>query len=462
MTEAAQNQVEYFLGVDGEQKGPFSWDQVFEMLQNQEVSQDTPIWSAGMADWQVIGSLDAFKGPPEKQSAQTVMEPRATVKPQELPVSPVRAVLNPSQESSSSDDFEPIFSQEIHFAPPGGASSRVKLYVGIAIAFALGGGFYLWNSFINQIPQASDGTANLDASSGRNKKAQPRKIELSALMTGFHQKPEESIPKLIEFIKANPKDNESLEALTIILSFYKQKQMNNEAGELLLISQRPKEALEFYLKEPPNYQGLDKSYEMAVTMAAGEEKKSLLLKQIDLEINKLNKLDEALVKIKQLEKEFPGVQHPYLFYFKSVDEKIADLFSRVSFNFSESLNTFIRNELGSITFEKKPIVQILKEKSGSYRISAVYKGNIDLRNDRIPNVFFVFWFWNDQWVIVDTNLTKERSKFAKEDQKRHTSEMYSAPTLLAYLENLFRSNFPGKSLHDSVSVSKPVPTESVE
>mgnify|MGYP003352724480 CR=1 FL=1 len=61
MSENAANQVQYFLGIEGEQKGPFSHSEIFQMLSAGEINDETQIWTSGMADWVSVGSLDLFK-----------------------------------------------------------------------------------------------------------------------------------------------------------------------------------------------------------------------------------------------------------------------------------------------------------------------------------------------------------------------------------------------------------------
>ncbi len=62
----------------------------------------------------------------------------------------------------------------------------------------------------------------------------------------------------------------------------------------------------------------------------------------------------------------------------------------------------------------------------------------------------MFWLVNEQWFIVDTNLTKERARFAKEEQKKHESTVVTASEMLQGLETLFKTQFPGKGLHELV------------
>lgn len=451
MALPVKTELEYFLAIEGEQKGPFSWEQVSQMLSEGAANDETPVWYAGMADWTTLANLDHFTKSNTGEDGASFTEPETAMAPQQQINSPVKQVFESKAPISSSRECETVFSLNSHFEPVEDGANKKKLYFTVGGLCLLIVGYYFWTqSQANNTVSVSTSRENLK----QEKKVSNRKTELSLLNQEFYKNQNETLPKLIQFIKTNAKDNEGLEALTVVLDYYKQKQLNLEAGELLLTAERPKEAVEYFLKEPPNYQGLDSAYEMVVKTAVGEERKNFLLKQIDLQIKNLGNTDLAKEKIKLLEKEFPGVQHPYQFYFKSTEEKIADLFSKVSFRFSESLKKFTQDELNSISFEKKPLIQIIKERSGNFRIVATYKGNINLRNDRLKNIYFVFWMAKDQWIIADTNITKERTKFAQENQKKYADDIYTATTLYVYLENLFKANYPGKSLHESVSLPK--------
>ncbi len=459
MSETAKNQTEYFLGVDGEQKGPYSEAQVVEMLSQGEVNAQTPIWCSGMLDWQELGSLPVFQktesNPKENVRAirqvsssleESEDEPTASdISPKSS--SPVSQVFKepPAQESL---EFETVFSGE---NPLGGAKEgqqNSKILIAGSLILVLGAGAYFWTqSQGDQAPVVAQVVP-------KENKLQARSLELSKLQVEFNQDPTKAIPKMLELIKLNPTDNVGLEALEVILSYYRQKQLFSDAADTLMVANRPQEALEYYLKDPPNYSGVEKAYEKAIGLAKPTEKKDLLLKHIEVLISRVGNIPKAITQIQTLEKEFPGTQHPYHYYLKSTDQQIADLFSRISFHFSESLNTFINGELNQVQFENKPLIQVTKDKAGKYRIVASYKGNVVLRNDRIPNVYFVFWFWNDQWSIVDTNITKERAKFAQEDQKKRVNEVLSATELLSSLENIFKTKFPGKGLHEMVTPPK--------
>jgi len=456
MVQLAKNQKEYFLGVDGEQKGPFTQDQVSQMLETGEINIETQIWSEGMTDWQSIGTVKEFKSadfelkrsPGKEEKSSVVFEESVNRKTSSKESEAVREVFRESNQNGE-DDFEPLFSSsDSHVAIEQSIGKSLKFGLVLGALCALAGGYYFWQ--VNQLkPQSVEVKPKKKMS-----QSEARRLALSALQTEFNKDPEATVPKMIDIIKANPSDNAGLEALEIVSSYYRQRQLYSEVGEVLLVAQRPLEALELFKKDPPNYAGMERAYEAAESKAQGSEKRELLLNQISVLIKNLGRFDKALEKIRVLDGAFPGTQHPYQYYLKSNEQKIADLFSRISFHFSDSLNSFINAELNYIQFLNKPLIQVTKDKTGKYRIVATYKGIVNLRNDRVPNTFFVFWFWNDQWLIADTNITKERSKFAQDEQKKHMNEVLSDVELLTNMETIFRTKFPGKAVHEAVSLPK--------
>ena len=56
-----QSNIDYFLVVNEEQKGPFDIDKINGMLQSKEVDKNTLIWKDGMDDWEVISKLPEFE-----------------------------------------------------------------------------------------------------------------------------------------------------------------------------------------------------------------------------------------------------------------------------------------------------------------------------------------------------------------------------------------------------------------
>ncbi len=55
---AQQSAVEYFIGIAGDQKGPFTERIIAEMIKDRAINNDTLIWKKGMADWMNASELE--------------------------------------------------------------------------------------------------------------------------------------------------------------------------------------------------------------------------------------------------------------------------------------------------------------------------------------------------------------------------------------------------------------------
>ncbi|WP_213524091.1 SPFH domain-containing protein [Nonlabens sp.] len=50
-------QVQYNISVNGQQSGPFGWQQLQQMIQSAQITKDTYVWKQGMAGWEVAGNV---------------------------------------------------------------------------------------------------------------------------------------------------------------------------------------------------------------------------------------------------------------------------------------------------------------------------------------------------------------------------------------------------------------------
>jgi hypothetical protein len=50
-------QVEYSVSVNGQQTGPFAWQQLQQMVQAGQITKDTHVWKQGMAGWLTAGEV---------------------------------------------------------------------------------------------------------------------------------------------------------------------------------------------------------------------------------------------------------------------------------------------------------------------------------------------------------------------------------------------------------------------
>lgn len=50
--------VQYNISVNGQQSGPFGWDQLKQMVEGGQIIKDTHVWKQGMAGWELAGNVE--------------------------------------------------------------------------------------------------------------------------------------------------------------------------------------------------------------------------------------------------------------------------------------------------------------------------------------------------------------------------------------------------------------------
>lgn len=50
-------QVQYNISVNGQQSGPFGWQQLQQMVQSGQITKDTYVWKQGMSNWELAGNV---------------------------------------------------------------------------------------------------------------------------------------------------------------------------------------------------------------------------------------------------------------------------------------------------------------------------------------------------------------------------------------------------------------------
>ncbi len=50
-------QVHYNISVNGQQSGPFAWEQLQQMVKSGQITKDTHVWKQGMVDWELAGNV---------------------------------------------------------------------------------------------------------------------------------------------------------------------------------------------------------------------------------------------------------------------------------------------------------------------------------------------------------------------------------------------------------------------
>ncbi len=87
LAAGTENREEWHVLVGGRQQGPFDREAVTGMLERKEIDRRTYLWRAGMADWQRLGFVDAFKALAEKAGDAPWRRP-PTAKVADLPPAP--------------------------------------------------------------------------------------------------------------------------------------------------------------------------------------------------------------------------------------------------------------------------------------------------------------------------------------------------------------------------------------
>ncbi len=54
-------QVSYMIGVNGQQAGPFDWNQLQQLVQQGQLTQQTYVWKQGMANWEFAGHVQELQ-----------------------------------------------------------------------------------------------------------------------------------------------------------------------------------------------------------------------------------------------------------------------------------------------------------------------------------------------------------------------------------------------------------------
>jgi len=51
-------EVQYNISVNGQQSGPFGWQQLQQMVQSDQITKDTYVWKQGMVGWEAASNVD--------------------------------------------------------------------------------------------------------------------------------------------------------------------------------------------------------------------------------------------------------------------------------------------------------------------------------------------------------------------------------------------------------------------
>ncbi len=354
----------------------------------------------------------------------------------------------------------PVFSDEGSFGAPKKGKSRAVGMLFLLILSTICGGAALYytgslDTFLNRDEDTPLVLQKKNAAGGNAQElAGTRDNRARRALSELLLKPEESIAILTGVAKENQTDAIGTEAIKTMVDYYKQRQRNADAGRLLMELKRPKEAADFFLLDVATYGEAEPALFSAYSGSQELSRRDFLLKDIDILLGPLHNPTLASERIQLLAKDFPNERHPYSYYLKTTDQKIADIFQRISFHFVQGLLAHMATEMPQINFISRPVVEIKRDKTGGYRIVGSYRGEVGLSQEKLKDIHFTFWLFDEQWAVVDTNLTIEREKFSRQLRKKHEPEVLPSEKMLSYMENTFKTLFPGSALHETLSADK--------
>jgi GYF domain 2 len=476
MAQPASSTQQYFLGIGGAQTGPHSEAEIVQKIRA-GLPTDTLVWFEGLSEWQPVTTVPVFDaayknvtpaGSLPSPDKDAPLEPSAPIVPRVhfKPLTEEGGEVTPTLVSGSSaasnlrastfdnSPAEPIFGpEEATFTQASFVTDRIYFIIG-GVTLILGGVVIYF--------LVSAGSAGRDAASRTPKGPPPNKTGLTALTpreaelrkatSELALQPGPSLESLNKLINENSDDAFGKQAITAAVDYYR-VHSPSEGGRLLMKIKRPEDAIGFFLTEPANLQEAEKAYFASFEASTDDTKrKDYLLKDIQLLLGLLKDPGKAQTRVELLEKTFPGQQHTYGYYLKSTEEKIKDLFGRISFYFVQTLMAYLDSELPQIALAKRPLVELKKDRMGKYRIVGTYKGDVLLNQDRLGNIYFTFWLTDKQWELVDTNLTAERRIASHRERDREKKGAVTAPEMLATLERVFKTQFPKNGVHERVSL----------
>lgn len=440
----SSNKTAYFLGLDGEQTGPYSFDDVASQISQGKMNPETLIWWEGQSDWQIISTTPPFQA----EFQRVVVSPPQTTPPVFVPSPNLKASSKASWLATYAKQGTipiPVYTKkDVSF----GQTVVIPLKWSIAVMGVGVIGLLIWGVLSFLTPKQAD-KPPVSRASQKQKTLLARQKDFSEASSGLVLEPTKSVQTLNRLIDENPSDDISKQAIEILFSQYEKTSDHAAAGQLYLKLKNPLKASEAFLKDSQLASQGEKALFQAYEAATGKTKADLLLKDIQVLIKPLQNISLAKERIILFEKTFPALSHPYSYYQLNAPEKINQLFPKLSATFGQMLEDHIREQFPQLEMLGKPKVEVKKDASNGWRLIGSYRGDISLRNDRLKNIYFIYWLLDNQWILVDTNLTPERSKFAAQARRRYQGSVYTPETLLATLEAVFKQQFPSLSLHES-------------
>lgn len=423
----------YFLGIGGEQSGPFSESEVNDKITSGQAKADTLIWYEGLGEWQRVDAIAFF------QANFTKNKPAGGVG-----LAKPMGASGASAASSSESEVElrPIFSSEEAVFYKRRGPSPVLLVAGALVLF-LGGGLFWYLDSGEEDFQVRRLAHQIDLTtrSARYQKAESDYLlNPSVVPEDFHK-----------LITENAKDDFGMKSIASLEAIYKKKHRLRELADLYLKVGRFADAVAPLLEEkayPEANQAATQAYNASTEKAV---RRKMLTTSIEVLTGRLQDLPAAIAKINQLEKEFPNEPNPFSYYLLSDEKKMADLFNRTSYFFVESLLAHLKAEFPELKLATRPVVSIVREPSSRYRIAGSYKGEVQLKLDKLRGIRFEYWLVGSEWYLVSTNVTAARADWARGNRTKYQSQTLASQGMLGYLEGVMRTQFPQLGLHEKVS-----------
>lgn len=498
----------FFLGINGEQAGPFSEEEVRQKLAAGEVNTETLVWYEGLSDWQPISGITYFKsdGPPpepgedaREKTIAAISAPAPTgnrFKPLSEVLGSPPAPAAPSDDSgdsgsSDADEPEPSISNfasksarplpakdagpERHepawkkkgkkVAPPDkdeviltfaisgkkprAVFSKKEAVFGAAgskrIMMILGTGAAV--AAVCGIFVWSQRATDDGPKVEVEKKIEPREVRLSRAKEDIILNPANGMQQMKALLAENSKDDVGRAAYQATELYYWEKQDYKGLGDLAMSVGDHLKAVDFFLKDPRLVAEVERAYKgiIATTQDLVVKKKAMLA-SIELLLGPLKRKNDAIALIKTFEKDFPSEPHPYQFYTLPAVKQIAELFERTSYYFLANLTGFIDGEFPHMKLSTAPLVEVRRD-GDRYRISGTYRGDVRLFRDQLKGVFLHFWLVDGQWYVVETNITADRKRYAQDKRDQLIAKTLDEPSMLKYLETIFEQEFPRTPLH---------------
>ena len=291
MNQTASTSRQYFLGIGGQQSGPFSEKDLLSKIRHQAIPNDALLWYEGLAEWQPILSIELFKFafedseaptppdpigltpsmPQENESPGTTRTRTKRKKRDDAEISP--PMFDPSD--SDSESLEPVFKDTGDNSDRFFLKNRTRLVVfTFALLTAGVGAFFFLQSASHPMQQSDDGStknakrrtrlAEIVAKTGD---LNTREVALRKARSELYLTPEGSLAILKDIVTQNPEDTLAKEAVDLLLSYYKTIQKPLEAGRVLMLAKRPLEASQLFLADPPVYQEAEPALFSAYTIS---------------------------------------------------------------------------------------------------------------------------------------------------------------------------------------------------